>query len=71
MSPEPKLIPFHNAYNKTSYPDTMLPFFPEQSQGPVTSLPDQDNALPKWWKEILPRLELNEVVVWGRGEEKG
>lgn len=49
----------------------MLPFFPEQSQGPVTSLPDQDNALPKWWKEILPRLELNEVVVWGRGEEKG
>lgn len=47
----------------------MLPFFPERSQGPVTSLPEQDNALPKWWKEILPRLELNEVVV--RAEERG
>lgn len=46
----------------------MLPFFPEQSQGPVTSLPEQDNALPKWWKEILPRMEVNEVVVRTREE---
>lgn len=45
----------------------MRPFFPEQSQGPVTSLPEQDNALPKWRKVILPRLELNEVVVQTRG----
>ena len=44
----------------------MLPFFPEQSQGPVTSLPEQDNALPKWWKEILPRLG----VEWGGGAEQ-
>lgn len=58
---EPKLISIlpYLQQNKSSL-DTMLPFFPEQSQGPVTSLPQQDNALPKWWKEILPRLELNE-----------
>lgn len=48
---EPKLISILRCsqQNKSS-PDTILPFFPEQSQGPVTSLPDQDNALPKWWK---------------------
>lgn len=45
---EPKLIPILQCLqqNKSS-PDTMLSFFPEQSQGPVTSLPEQDNALPK------------------------
>lgn len=45
----------------------MHPFFPEQSQAPVTSLPEPDNALPKWWK-VTPteiRVEWGGSAGWG------
>lgn len=51
-------------------PDTMRPFFLEQSGGRVTSLPEQDNELPKWWKVILPRSQLNGLVVRAGGGGK-
>lgn len=47
----------------------MWPFFLEQSGGRATSLPQQDNELPKRWKVTLPTLELKGSV--GAGKRRG
>lgn len=63
--------PSYNAYNKTRAPLTQCsPSLLSNHRGLSHHSQRQHNALPKWWKEILPRLELNEVVVRTRGESE-